>query len=88
MADPSDRQRERDIERLRQQELKDLETESDHGERPLEGLSSSPTTWTQEQDDAQAAQVHGQDESESRARSVAQIPPAPANRTLPEGDGD
>lgn len=86
MADPSERQRERELERRRQQELKDLETEDDHGERPLEGLSSAPTTWTQEQDDAEAPRVHGDDERASHARSVAQVPAAPANRTLPAGD--
>lgn len=89
MADPSERQRERELERRRQQELKDLETEDDHRERPLEGLSSAPTTWTQEQDESDASRVHGDDESKAHARSVAQVTPAPANRTLSDGgDGE
>ncbi len=88
MADPMARQRERELLLRREQELKDLETEDQHGERPLEGLSAAPTTWTQSQDDRAAEAVHGDDELESRARSEAQIPPAPADRALPERGDD
>ena len=88
MADPMARQRERELALRREQELKDLETEDEHGERPLEGLSAAPTTWTQSQDDRVAADVHGDDEVESRARSEAQVPPAPPDRTLPEHGED
>ncbi|MFY3744360.1 hypothetical protein [Anaeromyxobacter sp. PSR-1] len=83
MADPDERQRERELRLRREQELKDLETENTHGERPLEGLSSAPTTWTQDQDDREAERVHGDDELEAQARSLAQIPPAPDDRRLP-----
>jgi hypothetical protein len=83
MSDPMERQRERELALRREQELKDLETEAEHGERPLEGLSAAPTTWTQSQDERAADAVHGHDEAESRARSEAQVPPAPSDRTLP-----
>jgi septal ring factor EnvC (AmiA/AmiB activator) len=81
MADPMQRLRERELERRRQNELKDLEVEEEHSERPLEGLSSAPTTWTREQNDAARA-LHEHDESESRRRSESQVPPAPPDRTL------
>jgi hypothetical protein len=80
MADPIDRQREREIARRRANELKDLEVEDRHEERPLEGLSSAPTTWTQDQS---GGAPHEDDERASREASEAQVPPAPANRTLP-----
>ncbi len=87
--DPSERQRERELAIRREQELKDLETESDHSERPLEGLSGAPTTWTQDQDEAAAPEVHAGDEAASEARSREQVPPAPANRSLPaRGEGE
>jgi hypothetical protein len=76
MTDPEGRMRERELERRRENEIKDLETEQDHSERPLEGLSSAETTWTREQDDSQAA-VHAHDEERSLERSRAQIPPEP-----------
>ncbi len=81
MADPADRTRQRELERRRQNELKDLETEDDHSERPLEGLSGAHTTWTPEQGDGTP---HEDDEARSRAASEAQVPPAPPDRTLPE----
>lgn len=74
MTDPDGRMRERELERRRQNEIKDLETEQDHSERPLEGLSSAETTWTKDQDDGQAS-VHERDEERSLERSRAQIPP-------------
>ncbi len=83
MPTPDERLRARELERRRENELKDLEVEATHGERPLEGFSSGPTTWTQEQDDAQAS-IHEDDERRSREASVAQVPPAPPARTLPE----
>ncbi len=77
MTDPEQRLRERELERRRENELKDLDTEADHSERPLEGLSAAPrSTWTREQDDRQAA-VHEHDEERSVASSRAQVPPAP-----------
>jgi hypothetical protein len=81
MTDPEERLRQRELERRRQNELKDLETEDTHSERPLEGFSSAPTTWTPEQGDGAP---HERDEAESRAASEAQVPPAPPDRTLPE----
>jgi len=77
MTDPEGRLRERELERRRENELKDLEVEETHGERPLEGLSHAQgTTWTREQDDTQRS-VHEGDEAASRAASRAQVPPAP-----------
>jgi hypothetical protein len=69
---PDERLRERELERRRDNEEKDLETESTHGERPLEGLSSAPTTWTGEQDDSQRA-VHEDDERASQERSRREL---------------
>ncbi len=81
MTDPAERMRQRELERRRQNELKDLETEDDHSERPLEGLSGAHTTWTPEQGDGTP---HEHDEERSRAASEAQVPPAAPDRTLPE----
>jgi hypothetical protein len=78
MTDPEERLRERELERRRENELKDLEVEDTHGERPLEGLSRAPTTWTPEQDDSKRS-VHARDEAEARARSRARVPPPPAH---------
>lgn len=86
--DPMERQRQRELELRREQELKDLATENDHSERPLEGLSGAPTTWTQDQDDLAADEVHGGDEAAAQARSLGQITPAAANRSLPERGSD
>jgi hypothetical protein len=77
MGEHRDPLRERELERRRENEIKDIETENDHSERPLEGLSSAPTTWTPEQDDAAAAEVHSDDEAESQRRSLEQIPSIP-----------
>jgi hypothetical protein len=84
MTDPEGRMRERELERRRENELKDLEVERDHSERPLEGLSAAPTTWTPEQDDAAAASVHSDDERRSEELSRAQIPPAEPADPIPE----
>jgi hypothetical protein len=80
MAEPTDPVRDRELERRRANEIKDLVTENDHGERPLEGLSAAPTTWTTEQDDAAAPSVHSNDEAESQRRSREQIPEPRAKR--------
>ena len=85
MADPSERQRARELARRRENELKDLEVEDRHEERPLEGFSSAPTSWTQDQGDGAP---HGGDEEASRAASRAQVPPAAPDRTLPERGED
>lgn len=77
-TDPEEPLRERELERRRENELKDLETEADHSERPLEGLSHAPTTWTQDQDERNA-RVHEHDEERSREASEAQVPPPPAH---------
>jgi hypothetical protein len=67
--------RERELARRRENELKDIEVEETHGERPLEGLSGAQgTTWTEEQDDSQRG-AHDHDEEASRARSREQVPP-------------
>jgi hypothetical protein len=81
MSDPMERQRERELARRRENELKDLDVEDDHGERPLEGLSSATTTWTPDQG---GGAPHEGDERASRERSLAQVPPPRADRTLPE----
>jgi hypothetical protein len=81
--DPMERQRQRELELRREQELKDLETEADHGPRPLEGLSGAPTTWTQDQDELAASEVHADDEAASVARSREQVPAAPPERSRP-----
>ena len=78
MTDPETRMRERELERRRENELKDLDVEADHSQRPLEGLSrATDTTWTREQDDSEAEKVHGHDEERSEALSRSQIPRAP-----------
>ncbi len=83
MSDPMERQHERELARRRQNELKDLEVEERHEERPLEGLSSAPTTWTRDQDDSAASAAHGHDEEHSRQASLEQVPLPPPDRTLP-----
>jgi hypothetical protein len=77
MKTPAERLRERELARRRENELKDLEVEDTHAERPLEGLSSAgTTTWTPEQDESQRGR-HEDDEAVSRARSLGQIPESP-----------
>jgi len=84
MTTRADGENERDLARRREQELKDLETERDHGERPLEGLSGA----TDAQDEAAAPQVHGNDEADSRRRSREQVPPAAPERELADKGED
>ncbi len=71
--DPNEKQRQRELELRREQEEKDLETEATIGPRPLEGLSGAHTTWTGDQDDRSAREVHADDERESRERSEEQV---------------
>ena len=85
MGEPNDPVRDRELERRRENEIKDLETENDHGERPLEGLSAAPTTWTPAQDEAAAPSVHSHDEEESQRRSREQIPEPHPKDPIPEG---
>jgi hypothetical protein len=75
--DSNEKQRRRELELRREQEQKDLETERTIGQRPLEGFSGAHTTWTGQQDEDAAPEVHGDDERESRERSERQIPPEP-----------
>ncbi len=84
MPEDRDPLREQELKRRRENEIKDLDTESDHSERPLEGFAAAPTTWTPEQDDAAAPEVHSNDEAESQRRSLEQIPPAPTRDPNPE----
>jgi len=72
--DPTHWQHEHERARLREKELKDLEVERNRGPRPLEGLSSGGhTTWTGQQDDAAAAEVHAHDAEDAVAASEAQV---------------
>jgi hypothetical protein len=72
--DPTHWQREHERARLREKELKDLEVERNRGPRPLEGLSSGGhTTWTGQQDDSVAAEVHGHDREDAEAASEEQV---------------
>ncbi len=75
--DSNERQRRRELELRREQEKKDLETERTIGPRPLEGFSRAHTSWTEEQDDQAAPEVHGGDENAARRRSERQIPEEP-----------
>jgi hypothetical protein len=83
---PDERLRERELERRLENERKDLETEDDHGERPLEGLSSAPTTWPREQDESQSG-VHADDERRSHELSQEQLDAA-TRASKPEGGRD
>lgn len=48
--------------------------ERNRGPRPLEGLSSGGhTTWTGQQDDSVAAEVHGHDAADAEAASEEQV---------------
>jgi hypothetical protein len=78
--DPNEKQRQRELELRREQEEKDLETERTIGPRPLEGFSGGHTSWTGEQDDAAARQVHGEDERLSRERSEEQVANIPRRK--------
>lgn len=74
MPDPNERQLQHELEERREREKKDLEVERTIGPRPLEGLSGGGhTTWTDEQDEREAARVHGHDEQKSRELSEGQV---------------
>ena len=75
--DSNEKQRRRELELRREQEVKDLVTERTIGPRPLEGLSGAHTTWTGEQDDRAALVVAGGLERGSRELSERQIPKLP-----------
>ena len=75
--DSNEKQRRRELELRREQEIKDLETERTIGPRPLEGFSHAHTSWTGDQNERAADEVHGHDEEISRERSEQQIPPEP-----------
>jgi hypothetical protein len=66
------REREQERQRLREQEQKDLEVESRREPRPLEGFAGGHTTWTGQQDDDAASQVHAQDAEKSWEASERQ----------------
>ncbi|HYI03230.1 hypothetical protein [Hyalangium sp.] len=84
--DPIDRQhqreRQQERQRLREQEQKDLEVESRREPRPLEGFAGGHTTWTGQQDDDDASQVHAQDAEKSWDASArqARLEPDPEKR--------
>src|SRR4051812_40626635 len=69
---PAELEHERDLKRLEEQEKLDLEVEKERGPRPLEGFSGAHTSWTPEQDESQAEQVHGEDAAKSAEASQAQ----------------
>jgi murein DD-endopeptidase MepM/ murein hydrolase activator NlpD len=81
------REREQERQRLREQEQKDLEVESQRGPRPLEGFAGGHTTWTGQQDDEAASQVHARDAAASWEASErqARLEPEPETRS-PEED--
>ena len=91
--DPIERQHQREREqerrRLREQEQKDLDVEAHRGPRPLEGFAGGHTTWTGQQDDEAAAQVHAADARSSWEASErqARLEPEPEARQ-PEEDED
>ncbi|MDY7229710.1 hypothetical protein [Hyalangium rubrum] len=77
------REREQERERLRDQEQQDLKVEAQRGTRPLEGFAGGHTTWTGQQDDEAAAQVHARDAQESLEASErqARLEPEPESRS-------
>ncbi len=64
--------RELELKRLKEREKADLEVEAKRGPRPLEGMSEAPTTWTREQNDAEAPEAHGDDAEKSIEASKRQ----------------
>ena len=68
-----DEARRKERERLRELEQKDLEVERNRGPRPLEGFAHGHTTWTAEQDDAEAARVHAGDAEKAERASEEQV---------------
>ena len=82
------REREQERERLREEEEKDLEVEAQRGPRPLEGFAGGHTTWTGQQDDKAATQVHARDAQESWQASErqARLEPEPESRDVNEDE--
>jgi hypothetical protein len=78
------REREQERQRLREQETKDLEVEAQRGPRPLEGFAGGHTTWTGQQDDAAASQVHARDAEASWEASERQARLEPEEEQAPE----
>lgn len=72
MAEHKDPLREQEIRRWKEREAKDLEVERKKGPRPLEGYAGGHTTWTGEQDDRAAREVHANDERLSEDLSAEQ----------------
>jgi hypothetical protein len=70
--DPTEEMREKERQRWKEREAKDLEVEQERGPRPLEGFAGGHTTWTGLQDDAAAPEVHGEDARASLEASEAQ----------------
>jgi hypothetical protein len=78
------REREQERQRLREQERKDLEVEAQRGPRPLEGFAGGHTTWTGQQDDEAAAQMHAQDDEASWEARKQQARLEPDEEQAPE----
>lgn len=70
--DPMEKQRQAEKERWKEREKKDLEVERNRGPRPLEGFAGGHTTWTGQQDDAAASEVHAGDREASERLSEEQ----------------
>lgn len=73
-----DLERQQALDRLREEEKKDLEVEAHRGPRPLEGFAGGHTTWTDDQDDEAAARVHAGDAEASWEASERQARLEPA----------
>ncbi|NOK18110.1 hypothetical protein [Corallococcus carmarthensis] len=73
-----DLERQQALDRLREEEKKDLEVEAHRGARPLEGFAGGHTTWTGDQDDEAAARVHAGDAEASWEASERQARLEPA----------
>jgi hypothetical protein len=82
------RERAQERQRLREQEESDLKVEAQRGPRPLEGFAGGHTTWTGQQDDKAAAQVHARDAEESWQASErqARLEPEPQLRDVDEDE--
>jgi hypothetical protein len=70
--DPIERQRQKELQRLIEEEKKDLEVEKQRGPRPLEGFAGGHTSWTGDQDDQAAATEHAEDARKSLEASEKQ----------------
>lgn len=74
---PDEPLRELERQQWKERERADLEIERTHAERPLEGFSGADagTTWSEQQDDEAAREVHANDEERSVRRSEEQARP-------------